>query len=288
MLRAITSLALVVALSLSLTAHFASASESTQSQITGILRSLGYDDVFRSFGPAIALGVTATEERPEVARQLEEAVELSFEPESIVDRIVERTDAALTPEITEAVANFYNTPFGREVAALERSVVQDGVSAAMSDPTASSADEMQRAIEALPAAEAAAPERFALYRRLIAAIYAEPRLNEFTDAILSATLSGVVAGDPGAADVLDAMIESASAAMRPMIKQVYEQSSLLYAHDTFATLEINELERLVETLETQQFVAFHEALNRAMTTVVGEDSLAFGERLGTILRANPY
>ena len=286
MIRTLASLALIVALSLPLAAPTASASEATQAQVSQVFRTLGYDEVFRSFGPAIALGVTATEERPDVASQLREAVDQSFEPESIVDRIVERTDAALTPEITTAVARFYETPFGREVAALERSVVQDGVSAAMSDPTASSVDEMQRAIEALPAAEAAAPERFALYRRLIAAIYAEPRLYEFADAILSATLSGVVAGDPGAADVLDAMIESASAAMRPMIKQVYEQSSLLYAHDTFATLELNELARLVEALETPEFVAFHEALNNAMTTVVGEDSLDFGERLGAILRAN--
>jgi hypothetical protein len=43
--------------------------------VSQVFRCLGYDEVFREFDPAIALGVTATEDRPEVARQLRAAVE---------------------------------------------------------------------------------------------------------------------------------------------------------------------------------------------------------------------
>ena len=287
MTRFYVSLAFIVLFSWPMTTLPARASETVQAQVAQIFRSLGYDEVFRSFGPAIALGVTATEERPEVVRQLRKATEQSFEPESIFARIVERTSAALAPDATRAVSDFYESPFGRKVAALERSVIQNGMSAAAPDADTEGADDMQRALEALPAAEGSAPKRFALYRRLIGAIYAEPRLNEFANAILTATLTGVVAGDPGAAGALDAMVQSGTEAMRPLLKQIYEQLGLLYAHDTFATLELDELERLVKMLETPEFAAFYGALNNAMTTVMGEDSLGFGERLGAVLRANP-
>ena len=288
MMRTIATLALVAVFSFPLVPVSAGASETTKAKVSQVVHALGYDEVFRIFGPAIALGVTAAEERPEVARQLREAAEQSFEPESTVTRIVAQTDAALAPEETQAAFDFYeNSPFGRKVAALERSVVLDGLEAGPTGADTRRIEDEQQALEALQAAEAAAPERFALYRRSIAAIDAEPRLNEFGNAIIAATLTGAVAGNPEMAGMLDVMIDNAVEGARVIAEQSYEQLLLLHAHNSFATLEIGELERLAEMLETPKLAAFYKAMNEAMTKVVSEDSQRFGERLGVILRANP-
>jgi hypothetical protein len=284
MIRLVVPLAFIAAFSFPLATATATASETTRAMISQVFQALGYDEMFRDLGSAVALGVTAAEERPQVAQQLREAAAESFDPESTLARVVARTDAALSPDATQAVFAFYETPFGREVAALERRVIQTGMSAAA--PAGATGDVQQR-LEALPAAEAQAPERFALYRRLISATFAEPRQSEFTNAIIVATLTGVVAGEPDAAGALDVMIRNATEATRAMMKEIFEQETLLYAHDSFSTLEMGELERLVQTLETPESAAFYNAMTDAVTAVMREDSERFGQRMGAILRANP-
>lgn len=277
-MRIVATLVLVAALAFPLAA---AAGEASRAAINSIVTGLGYDKVFASFGNAAAIGATAAEERPKVAAELREAARASFDAGTTLPRVVERTDAALPEGVARRVFDFYESPLGRKVAALERGVVGESLAGPLTDQA------LEAALVEMEAARAEAPGRFVLYRRIGAAIRAESRFGAFSRAILRATLTGVFAGDPQMAPMLDGMVENAMTALESETRETYEQMVLLYGHQTLGELGTAELDRLAAVLETPDFAAFFGAMNAAVTAVVAEDSQRFGSRMGEILRANP-
>lgn len=223
----------------------------------------GMDSWLTALQPQIALG--AGQGMPP---QVAEAAAAAFEPTALIARAAQEMEAGLAPEDRRAAIDFYESPLGVRVLAAERAAA--GPEAQM---------EVMRNAQGLLAQLEGAPERKAVYERIIA----HTNLNEISRAgvraIAISTLDGALTAQQGGVrperaqilQLLEQQLAPAMAAMEPLNLAAFAQA--------YREVSVEDLTAYAAWTETPEGERFYAASLATLLLVLEDAAEDFGARV---------
>jgi hypothetical protein len=195
------------------------------------------------------------------------ASEDAFAADRIAMSVETQMESQLTAAELRALYDYFSSPFGAKVSALE-------IANAGNADTQAKIAEGQRLFEDLAATD---PKRVALYARMLDGMEAVDVAEAINLNVVYSMMAGVVgaAGTPVTNEQMLAIVKQATAGLRQTVEKTLQAQTAMIYRD----LTNEELEQYVEFLETPAGSHYYEIAQRALDTVLSKEAREFGNRL---------
>lgn len=193
--------------------------------------------------------------------------ESAFAADALRAIAVDAVAGALQPADALPLANWYDSPLGRKIAAEEESSARQVI-----EPQ----ERIRRGAEAL---DAATPARKAALQAIVTETHSVDIMADTLIEMAFAVQQGVASLDPAVTPAQVADIRAGLVGRRPQVVEHYTQISLPAYAFTYARLTDDEIQKYADHLDTPSARAFNDGSTRGVARALGAGSAKLGRCL---------
>lgn len=244
------------------------AAAQTSPSMRDINRINGFDEMIRGIPKGIegALDQIPGNKPEQFIDAWSVALEEAFDPKQMIEDVEALVAEQLTSADLAALFKHFDSPFGRKVSAIE-------IAAEDTDND----EKVTKGSAIYSTLSEKDPERLTLYNRLLDGLEAIDMAEAVALNMTYSMVAGMAAAakQPASDQQISAMVKQGTANMRESITGFVNASTAF----VYAGLELDELRRYVEFIETPEATRYYRAMQTALDRVISKEARSFGNSL---------